>query len=320
MQERAFNSISIHYRENSLTKTSIQTSKLQDEINYYLNLPERIAHFFPRLIDYKKDFSSYTLEYVPYKSLSDLILANEINIEEGENVLSRLCEVLDDIHLIKPASCISPKELQNFYITKTLERIEFLDKIPFLYKLVNLPQIYINHKPYQTFQTLKASFISAIQNFVLAQSTTTMIHGDFCFSNILYCPETKDIKLIDPRGSFGSQGIYGDPDYDYAKLLHCLHGCYDYIVSNKYELQESNQGCFSFSWPTSPLLKRLHKHYRPLLRARGICLDFCYLIEASLFLSMTALHYESRQRQKALFLMGLIILNNFFEGNYENLH
>ena len=52
----------------------------------------------------------------------------------------------------------------------------------------------------------------------------------------------------------------------------------------------------------------------------GIEIKYLYLIEASLFLSMVSLHYEDPQRQKALFLNGIIILNEYFEGKYENLY
>lgn len=320
MQARAFNRILIQHEKKQVIKSSTSSLKLQDEINYYLNLPLKIAHFFPRLLGYREDFTAYTLEYIPYKSLADLIVENEISFEEGKEILSKLFEILDDIHFIKSQNSISLKDIQNFYIKKTRERIENLKQVSAFQGLTEVSTININNKPYQTFQSLQEYFANAIHQYILQQAHTTMIHGDFCFSNILYCPKTKDIKLIDPRGSFVQHGIYGDPDYDYAKLLHCLHGNYDYIVNNNYDLQELDANSFIFHWPSSLFLNRLHSHYQKFCDMRGINSEFFYLIEASLFLSMAALHYECQKRQKALFLMGLIILNNFFEGNYENLH
>ena len=319
MQARAFNKITTNIPAGLLTKTSVNPVKLRDEINYYLNLPEEIAHFFPKLISHEKNFSSYTLQYIPYKSLSDLILNNQITLTEGENILHTLMGMLGDIHYFKPGINI-PKENQNFYIKKTRERIEKLKLDRSFRQMVNLSYIHINNKIYKTFHILQPAFIKTIQNFFAIKSVTTAIHGDFCFSNILYCPKSKEIKLIDPRGSFGATGIYGNPDYDFAKLLHCLHGRYDLIVNNNFALEELNKGVFSFKRPHSSLLKKLHKSYRLLLIERGVNIELSYLIEASLFLSMAALHYECVKRQKALFLTGLIILNNFFEGKYENLH
>ena len=43
-----------------------------------------------------------------------------------------------------------------------------------------------------------------------------VIHGDFCFSNILYDFKSQSIKVIDPRGvnMAGEYSIYGDIRYD----------------------------------------------------------------------------------------------------------
>ena len=320
MQARAFNSISIKAREGLLTKSSCNVSKLKDEVNYYLNLPEKIAVFFPQLIDYKKDFSAYTVEYIPYKDLSELILSHKITEEEGEILLHKLVDVLDELHDYKPSTLKKNLNIEEFYTKKTLERIEALKSNETLSSLVEASSLMINGKKYKNFQGLQQDFIETIKSFVDRYAYLTAIHGDFCFGNILYCPLSGQIKLIDPRGSFGSAGIYGHPFYDYAKLLHCVHGGYDQIVTDKYELIEEKENCFIYQKSESALLKSLHKTYRHLLQERGIELEILYLIEASLFLSMATLHYEDPQRQKALFLNGIIILNEYFEGKYENLY
>ena len=54
----------------------------------------------------------------------------------------------------------------------------------------------------------------------------SIMHGDFCLSNILYDLRSRICKLLDPRGSFGASGIYGDPRYDVAKLYHSVYGLY----------------------------------------------------------------------------------------------
>ena len=56
------------------------------------------------------------------------------------------------------------------------------------------------------------------------------IHGDPVFSNVLV-DKNSDIKLVDPRGvdSNGTNTIYGDIMYDYAKVLQSLSG-YDEIL------------------------------------------------------------------------------------------
>jgi Ser/Thr protein kinase RdoA (MazF antagonist) len=54
-----------------------------------------------------------------------------------------------------------------------------------------------------------------------------VIHGDCTFSNIMLSNDTLMPILIDPRGYFGQTKIYGDVDYDWAKLYYSLKGDYD---------------------------------------------------------------------------------------------
>ena len=320
MQARAFNRISVKACEGLLIKSSSNNSKLKDEVNYYLSLPDNIAPYFPQLIDYKKDFSSYTVEYIPYKDLSDLILSQDITPQMGKILLEQLLKILEHIHNHKPTFANNNLAIAQFYTEKTLERIQALRQDKNLRSLVEAPYLQINGKMYKPFSAFQDVFTKLVQNFVSKHAYLTAIHGDFCFGNILYCPKTHQIKLIDPRGSFGKSGIYGHPYYDYAKLLHCLHGGYDQIVTNQYQLQEQGTNNFLFQKSQNHLLLYLHETFRHLLRERNIEIEFLYLIEASLFLSMTTLHYEDPQRQKALFLNGIIILNEYFEKKYKDLY
>lgn len=62
----------------------------------------------------------------------------------------------------------------------------------------------------------------------------SVVHGDFCFSNILYDSRVRRIKAIDPRGLVGDRPtIYGDLRYDLAKLNHSVVGRYDQIVAGR---------------------------------------------------------------------------------------
>ncbi len=64
----------------------------------------------------------------------------------------------------------------------------------------------------------------------------TLVHGDLCLSNILYDLRCRVCKFIDPRGSFGVPGIYGDPRYDVAKMYHSVYGLYDFITNDLFDV------------------------------------------------------------------------------------
>ena len=68
-----------------------------------------------------------------------------------------------------------------------------------------------------------------------------VVHGDLCLSNILYDLRSRVCKLIDPRGSFGAAGIYGDPRYDVAKLYHSIYGLYDFITNDLFHVEIERQ-------------------------------------------------------------------------------
>lgn len=209
MQARVFNSISIDYRHGIFTKSSINTKKLFDEINYYLSLPESIAPLFPALIDYRKDYSCYRLEYIPYLNLSEFFLNNLVLPEEGKKIIERLLFILDKFHALEPPFTVSHGMVYHFYVEKTLERIKQLEQDDFFSRLFKEPILTINGRQYRNFPLLKHEFINKLRRLSAQHSKITAIHGDFCFSNILYSSHNHFIKLIDPRGSFGESGIYG---------------------------------------------------------------------------------------------------------------
>ena len=136
-----------------------------------------------------------------------------------------------------------------------------------------------------------------------------IIHGDFCFSNILYDPAAQIARLIDPRGSFGKAGIYGDPRYDLAKLRHSIAGSYDYIVSDLFRLQQQGNS-FESSLFRNPVQDELCAFFDRKVSLLGYRIEDIRLIEALLFFSMLPLHRDHPGRQKMMFLRGLEILND----------
>jgi GTP:adenosylcobinamide-phosphate guanylyltransferase/thiamine kinase-like enzyme len=63
----------------------------------------------------------------------------------------------------------------------------------------------------------------------------TPIHGDPTFSNSLI---DKNLRawFIDPRGYFSKPGIWGDPQYDFAKVYYSAIGNYDAFNRRKFKL------------------------------------------------------------------------------------
>jgi hypothetical protein len=80
------------------------------------------------------------------------------------------------------------------------------------------------------------------------------IHGDCTFSNMMLRVGCEPV-FIDPRGYFGNTELFGDVNYDWAKLYYSLVGNYDKfnlkdfrlkINENDVELKISSNGWESF--------------------------------------------------------------------------
>ena len=142
----------------------------------------------------------------------------------------------------------------------------------------------------------------------------SVIHGDFCFSNILFNFRTQSIKVIDPRGLDynGNLTIYGDIRYDIAKLSHSVIGLYDYIVSGCYELNEISKYNVNFRVNINDQIIGIQNHFKSL-NFIGKTLDELNTspILIHLFLSMLPLHNDYPDRQKAFLANALRLYSDF---------
>ena len=66
------------------------------------------------------------------------------------------------------------------------------------------------------------------------------IHGDATFSNTIIDDKLR-VWFIDPRGSFHDPGIYGDAQYDFAKVYYSAVGGYDAFNRRKFKLYIDNE-------------------------------------------------------------------------------
>jgi hypothetical protein len=135
----------------------------------------------------------------------------------------------------------------------------------------------------------------------------TLIHGDLCLSNILYDLRCRICKFIDPRGSFGIPGIYGDPRYDVAKMYHSVYGLYDFVTNDLFDVKVDGREitldirCRPFH---KDVCSRFERVFFEEFDRREIL-----LLTGLLFASMPALHYDVPKRQVAMYARAVQLLN-----------
>ena len=134
-----------------------------------------------------------------------------------------------------------------------------------------------------------------------------VMHGDLCFSNILYDSRGDRIKVIDPRGlNYKAEfTVFGDLKYDFAKLTHSIVGLYDYIISGYYKIEESANGSIEIVFDIDERIEKVISQYMQNFKVSGLSVQDIIPLVILLFMSMLPLHADRPDRQKAMLINAL---------------
>lgn len=309
---REFNHISIDKRRGILTKTSDNKEKFIGEIKWYLKLPADVEYIRPRIFDYSTAYTApyVAMEYYAYHTLHELFLYGDLNVQQWTDIFERIRFVCNDLKRYSVADGGIQAALTDMYLTKTVQRLETLRSesrfAPFFEKPVT-----VNGKTCMSLDAVCTGLARWIPQQLYDVEKLTLIHGDLCFSNIMVDDDFSFIKLIDPRGKFGTYDIYGDPRYEMAKLFHSVDGKYDFIIKDLFEVKyDLSNAEIRYAVSDRKRDYDLHAVFTSVFRKEiGEDLKKIELIEALLFLSMIPLHTESYERQLVMLATGLDILD-----------
>lgn len=300
---RAYNSIEL--LPFGLVKKSSTSDRLVDEGFYYDSIPSNIAHLFPR----KKE--SYilegkhhlVLEYYPYQNLGQYMISNDLF--DWNLALANLNETLKLMYeYVEDCEDMSDHAV-SMYINKTYTEYQNFKNTYHDMELFSCSKLVIDEKEYDNFEFMWQKITSIIKNHLL-RYRRTMIHGDMCFSNILYHPKVGS-RFIDMRGSFGRRGVYGDSMYDYAKLLHSVEGGYEYIINDCFSVKKVSPCVYNTNLFCNRNKIDALDAYMTIFKDKNI--DLIRLVEGLIFIGMCARHYDNKERQIMMYLTGIKILN-----------
>lgn len=312
---RSFNSIRVSHQLDKIYKSG-KESKIQAEINWYENIPSKLKKY--TFNTYSTDENdSYGLDYSLVIPLNEMWLSENDDDAYWSKFRGRFEELLATFQETNsnPISKSDLTEAKKYiYYEKLLDRIEtFIENctIPDLYN----KNIVLNKKIMPNVSQILAA-VKDLVNKISSWDHWSVIHGDLCLSNIFYDRRKDQIKLIDPRGSFGNEKIEGDPIYDLIKFSHSVLGHYDYfacdlfILTSSASLNLGKENIFDLKifTPTSPLFSRsiLRELLMNQIKKYNLTFKELRLLESTLFLSAAALHMENN-RGDALFLRGIQI-------------
>jgi choline kinase len=296
---RHFNQIRVDEFANLLTKSSENRDKLIAEIDWYEGLPPELKWVYPAVFATDRVRPSVTMEFVPYPSLDELYLYSDLHESTWSVVLAKLVKLLQVFNGYK--ATVSLDDYRDMYVDKVRLRIEeLMRQNPTLRPLLEAPNLTVNGLDcLPVSQAIDA--LEAVLPRLWSEADHSIIHGDFCFPNILYSPESGAVKLVDPRGAWGKRGITGDIKYDYAKLLHSISGGYDSIINDYCDVRWNGSSIDAsvFKPRVSEFLVRTvfdSMPYRP---------EVIELLEGSIFVSIAAIHREDVRRQLVMLAIGL---------------
>ncbi|WP_259115131.1 hypothetical protein [Salinibacter ruber] len=310
---RKFNSLDTDGQRNRITKSSEEASTIEGEYNWYTSLPEEIEAFAPQVYQYDEKGPSLELEYIGYPPLRDLHLHGAHGLHIWNRIFSRLFYMLDVFGQFRTTSDVA-HSLREMYLYKTKRRLSAVEES--VLQPFNRSRVTINGQKVAGLSKIVEDLDSKLQAAGLFGLTEfTVIHGDLCFSNILFDLRNRVVKLIDPRGKFGAHVIYGDQRYDLAKLRHSVAGKYDFIINDLFEISvDVSNGIVKYNVYANQTHEErkklfdglLHQEYPEWFRK-------IKLIESLLFLSMVPLHEDSVQRQQYMLARGIEQFNEVLD-------
>ena len=306
---RAFNTLRID--GETVRKNSADNAKMQAEAHWLRSVPSNLQPYCARYLGEgaEADLGGYATEYLYAPTVSELYVFSSIGRPTWRRILASCGRFL--------TLCAETSNGRNSSATllrlvgdKTFKRLEdyaTAGGIP-----IDQPLVY-DGRPLPSLVKI-TDIVSEVVREAHVRPETVM-HGDFCFSNMLYNSRNGRISVIDPRGYIEDRqpSVFGDTRYDLAKMAHSIIGRYDHILAGRYELAAHDRR-FSIAFADEALGEWLGDAFSAMavdgVPAAGRTVR---AITISLFLSMLPLHADRPDRQMA-FIANALRLYARFEG------
>ncbi len=305
LQSRFFNYLELDEKNGIVTKKSQNIQKLKNEINWYKLIPNQIKIITPRIISSKINKNpNLVMEHIDFSTLTEIWLYGNISYKNWQSILDGLKNIINTFQIYKKS--VHKTDYEQIYIIKTLDRVkELISSNSIFRKLFDYEYVKINGKSYDNWDKLSKKIFPKI-NKLFCKDDNCLVHGDLCFSNILYDIPNNQYRIIDPRGKWGNT-VFGDIKYDLAKLRHSIVGGYDSINSGLFSIeQKDNSLKINILKPTQ--YEKISNDF-DLWISKSWNLEQIKMIEGLLFISMIPLHNEDIKKQLAFYAVGVQRLN-----------
>lgn len=294
--ERHFNNLVVS--DGLVTKSGSPSKKIRAEANWFNALPGHLRVHAPQLLFRDDVQANYGIEYLPMPPLNELYVHGRLSVPVWEQLFG-YCDTWFSKACMTPFDNADIGLLRHRLVSvKTWDRLGQVDQL----SPINLDRpLKINGMEAPSLRCIVDHCIDVAES---APFLGGVMHGDFCFSNIILDSRAGRIRLIDPRGIDGtdSQLLAGDLLYDLAKLAHSAVGFYDLIIAGLFDVKgDLRSGEVSLEIHVSNLQEEIAE----LFLSRGFLgisrgdIDAVMAIVVLLFISMIPLHADVAERQLA---------------------
>ncbi|WP_022755408.1 sugar phosphate nucleotidyltransferase [Butyrivibrio fibrisolvens] len=228
---RPFNKVSINGDKFIKEPIDMQGEKLaQRERAWYDKARSMGIEVLPKIYSTQP----LTMELISGKNIYEC----DLNKTQKRLILEKLVDALKKLHAKEnhPTDYFSMYEA---YYGKTLDR---LSKVQNMIPLADERAITINGRKCRNVFFHLEDLEKRVE--ALKCDHFSFIHGDCTFSNLMV-RDNGDPVLIDPRGYFGYTQLYGDANYDWAKLYYSIAGNYDRFNLKDFDLDIGGHSIYS---------------------------------------------------------------------------
>jgi hypothetical protein len=291
---RAFNTVRI----DGLTarKSSDDTAKMRAEAHWLEAAPPSVQIYCARLLGFglEQGRAFYETEYEFLPVLSELFVYGAVGRKPWLRILAACEDMLRALAAVR-GDVSGDAALKSLAADKTLARLADYARVSGLN--VETPTSYTG-RPCPSLVEIAERLVPAMD--LGSGRIACAMHGDFCFSNLLYNSRNRRIKALDPRGAAdGTPSLFGDLRYDLAKLGHSIVGRYDQIIAGRCRLARRGSDYELVFDPVAcqPWLAEALGEIE--VDGLGGLSESVRAVTVSLFLSMLPLHADRPDRQQA---------------------
>lgn len=204
---RSFNTVEVG--EDVVTKRSGNRNKIISEANWYRSLPNEVLIRTPRILDtnlHGYAGASYTMERILHPTLREMYLF----VDRSEETWSRVFREIFTMHktMCRYSSSEDPCPAM---MRKNESRVGRFSDQEFIRDFLGRLSLMMDDY----------------------EDGSVLMHGDLCYSNLMWNGQTNRVLMLDPRGE-----VYGSKYYDIAKLRHSALYDYDFIDAELYTVRK----------------------------------------------------------------------------------